>query len=128
MCAPLSVGAIDPVGMMNASATNDRNTNAIAKAMITEMIVSFTDSLWGVADVVEASAMRAKASPLLPPALREAVRTGAKRMGVGRRRATECDCSEPLSVRYAPSTKAALSAGPQSTERPSKHGLSVARH
>src|SRR5262245_22626669 len=44
-CAPISVGAIDPVGITNASTTNPRNTNASANAMITEMIVSWIDSL-----------------------------------------------------------------------------------
>src|SRR4051812_21770842 len=42
MCAPISVGAIEPVGMTNASTTNARNTNARMNAIRIDSIVSFT--------------------------------------------------------------------------------------
>ncbi len=37
---PISVGAIEPVGMTNASASNVRNKNAKTKAMATDSISS----------------------------------------------------------------------------------------
>src|SRR5437763_3798707 len=46
MWAPRSVGAIEPVGIRNASITNPRNTKAKAKAMITEITVSLIDVPW----------------------------------------------------------------------------------
>ena len=43
-CAPYSVGAIDPVGITNASTTNARNTNARIKATTIDSIVSLIPS------------------------------------------------------------------------------------
>jgi hypothetical protein len=40
----MSVGAIDPVGITNASITNPRNTNAIVNAIMMEISVSFSVS------------------------------------------------------------------------------------
>src|SRR5215207_7160312 len=42
MCAPSSVGAIDPVGITNASTTNARKMNARMNAIRIDSIVSFT--------------------------------------------------------------------------------------
>src|SRR4051812_13817989 len=42
MCAPSSVGAIDPVGMTNASTTNARKMNAKMNATRIDSIVSLT--------------------------------------------------------------------------------------
>src|ERR1039458_9575820 len=42
LCFPIKVGAIDPVGITKASASNVRNRNANTKAMITDSIVSRT--------------------------------------------------------------------------------------
>src|SRR3982751_2615792 len=42
MCAPSSVGAIEPVGMTNASTTNARKTNARMNAIRIDSIVSLT--------------------------------------------------------------------------------------
>src|SRR5687767_15315859 len=42
MCAPRSVGAIDPVGMTKASTTNARKMNARMKATRIDSIVSLT--------------------------------------------------------------------------------------
>jgi hypothetical protein len=39
-CAPFSVGAIDPVGITNASASNARNSSASVKATTIDSIVS----------------------------------------------------------------------------------------
>src|SRR3954454_21436429 len=48
MCAPISGGAIDPVGMTNASTTNARKTNARIKATRIDSIVSLMfPSGWG---------------------------------------------------------------------------------
>ena len=52
MCAPLSVGAIEPVGMTKGSTTYDRPTNARAKAMMMEINVSLRDSGSGLAGAV----------------------------------------------------------------------------
>src|SRR4051812_25239064 len=46
MCAPRSVGAIDPVGMTNASTTNARKTNARMKATRIDSIVSLMLPSW----------------------------------------------------------------------------------
>src|SRR5580658_1395331 len=40
LCSPSKVGAIDPVGMTNASASNVRNKNASTKAMAIDSMVS----------------------------------------------------------------------------------------
>src|SRR6476646_2199357 len=46
MCAPINVGAIDPVGMTNASTMNARNTNARMNATRIDSIVSLTLPSW----------------------------------------------------------------------------------
>jgi hypothetical protein len=46
LCRPISVGAIDPVGMTNASASNVRNKNASTNAITIDSTVSRSD--WAV--------------------------------------------------------------------------------
>src|SRR2546427_12304484 len=56
MCAPSSVGAIEPEGITNASTTNARKTKARMKATRIDSIVSLIFSFSGGAAVLAAGA------------------------------------------------------------------------
>src|SRR5262249_44718902 len=84
LCRPMSVGAIDPVGITKASARNVRKRNARTKAITTDSIVSRNESVDFGNLAVDLSASAdfppTASAGLVLPSLGRRLSTAARRM------------------------------------------------